>query len=490
MAGLLIATMFVLVVETALATFVATRAWDDRPARLFPLVAAGLAALNILVPVRAAASDPAAIYWATVVATLSVGGLQLVLLLFFSALFAPQWWQGARPIRWIALPYVLALAILAIDLAGGLGLIADGLIQVGGAHRLKPAQPGAAILLGLFVAGWLVELALLAVAFARDRGARPALGLLFLAIVISSALGLLAGRVVGLGQLGGLLQTLMVIGALAYAVLRTRLFEPTRAALDLAIQAMSESVVVLDQDDVVAYANPQAAALGLRPGLPAEVALREAGAEPYALANLLDQAHRAKRGTLHPLALGGRRIEFSAARVADRSGRAAGTLLLGRDVTEIAARSEQLEQERARLAETVRELEAGQRERAVLSATIQGLSLPLIPVVKGVLVLPLVGSFDSRRIAELTDVLLKGIERERARLVLIDITGIPLLDEAGAAGLLRAVRAAGLLGARCVLVGIRPEIADALVALGVPLNGLATASTLQQALGSELRLHS
>jgi rsbT co-antagonist protein RsbR len=64
---------------------------------------------------------------------------------------------------------------------------------------------------------------------------------------------------------------------------------------------------------------------------------------------------------------------------------------------------------------------------------------------------------------------------------------MPLLDTAGAAGLLQGVRAAALLGARCVLVGVRPEIAQSLVPLGVPLSELTTAATLQQAVLNELR---
>ncbi len=110
----------------------------------------------------------------------------------------------------------------------------------------------------------------------------------------------------------------------------------------------------------------------------------------------------------------------------------------------------------------------------------------MIPVLEGVLVLPLVGEFDTVRAGEFTATLLQGIERERARLVLIDITGVPLLDTVSAQGLLTGVRAAALLGARCVLVGVRPEIAQALVALGTSLDGLATAANLQQALWSEL----
>jgi anti-anti-sigma regulatory factor len=187
------------------------------------------------------------------------------------------------------------------------------------------------------------------------------------------------------------------------------------------------------------------------------------------------------------MALGARQIEFSVAPVADTRGRLQGTLLLGRDVTEVLERSAQLERERQRLAATVRELEDEQAERAQLAATVQELSLPLIPVLEGVLVLPLIGAFDSARIAEFTSVLLEGVERERARLVLIDITGMPLLDTHGAAGLLRGVRAAALIGARCVLVGVRPEIAQSLVSLGVPLAELAIAATLQQAVRDQLR---
>jgi anti-anti-sigma regulatory factor len=487
MIGLLVATLIVLVLETALATFVATRAWDARPARLFVPVAAGLALLNIDELLRQMPIAPAAIYAASVVSTLAIAALQLALLLFFSALFTPEWWEGARLIRWIALPYVLALAALAIDLVGRLGLIFRGLVLVDGAYRLATVRPGAAIMLGLFVAGWLVVLAILGAAFARSRANRPAIALLFAAIVLASAVGLLVGRFSGLERAGGLFQSLFVIGALAYAVLRTRLFTPTRAALDLAIASLGDAVAVRDQAGQIIYANPQASALGIRS---AALAPSQAHAGWSELADLLATADRDGRAVERTLTLGQRQIDVSATPVADPRGRTIGLLLLGRDVTEVARRNAELEQERARLAQTVEALEAGQRERDELSATVRGLSLPLIPVLEGVLVLPLIGAFDSERIEAFVGVLLAGVERERAHLVLIDVTGIPLLDAAAAAGLLRGVRAAALLGARSVLVGIRPEIAEALVALGVPLDQVSTAATLRQALAAELRLES
>lgn len=488
MIPLLLATMVVLTLETALATFVATRAWDYRPARLFVPLVASLSLLNLLVVIRGATDDLAVLYVAHAVATLVLAALCATLLLFFSALFVPQWWEGARPIRWIALPYALALPILALDMFGRLGLIVRGLRFSDGISRLDTVQPGGSIALALFVVGWIVQLALLGSAFVRDRRTRPALGLLALAIVLASSIGLFVDSYPALDQFGGLIQTLLLIGALAVVVLRTRLFTPTRAALDLAIQAMSEAVAVLDRDAKVIYANPQAASLGLWTGHTVDAALRGGGADPYALANLLVQVQRIERGAPQILTIDERRIELSSAPVSDPRGRLLGTLLLGRDVTELERRNALLEQERGRLADSVRALEAGRRERAELVATVAGLSLPLIPVLDGVLVLPLVGPIDSGRIAEFTRVLLGGIERERARLVLIDVTGVPLLDEVAAAGLLRGVRAAGLLGARCVLVGVRPEIAEALVALGVPLGRLATAATLQQAIRDELRL--
>jgi anti-anti-sigma regulatory factor len=117
---------------------------------------------------------------------------------------------------------------------------------------------------------------------------------------------------------------------------------------------------------------------------------------------------------------------------------------------------------------------------------VRGLSLPLIPVLDGVLVPPLIGAFHSARIAEFAQVLLDGIERSGARLVLLDMTGMPLIDQPAAAGLLRGMRAAALLGARCVLVGVRPEIAEELGALDAPLGAMHTAPTLQQALRSVL----
>lgn len=119
---------------------------------------------------------------------------------------------------------------------------------------------------------------------------------------------------------------------------------------------------------------------------------------------------------------------------------------------------------------------ATQRE---LLEVIQELSTPVIPVHDGILVVPLVGTIDSARGAQLLETLLQGIQRHHAETVLIDITGVPVLDADVAARLLQATRAAGLLGATCVLVGASPDVARTLVAQGIDLGNLLTHRDLQ-----------
>jgi anti-anti-sigma factor len=118
-------------------------------------------------------------------------------------------------------------------------------------------------------------------------------------------------------------------------------------------------------------------------------------------------------------------------------------------------------------------------EQARLLQTVRELSTPVIPVHDGILVVPLVGTIDSSRSAQITEALLDAIQRDRARVVILDVTGVPTVDTGVANHLLRATRAAGLLGAACVLVGISPVVARTLVALGVDLSDITTRNNLQ-----------
>jgi len=130
--------------------------------------------------------------------------------------------------------------------------------------------------------------------------------------------------------------------------------------------------------------------------------------------------------------------------------------------------------------------EAEAREQLLL--TIQQISSPVIPVMEGVIVMPIVGALDSIRAQRVMDDLLAGLERSRARVVIVDITGLAVLDTAVANALLQSARAARLLGAQPILVGITPEVAETVVELGVDLRDLLTAATLQEGLRQALRL--
>lgn len=117
-----------------------------------------------------------------------------------------------------------------------------------------------------------------------------------------------------------------------------------------------------------------------------------------------------------------------------------------------------------------------------LDALLAEVSLPVIPVREDVLVAPLVGALDSARAQQLLCRVLEQIEAEHASVVILDVTGVPVVDSQVGQALLQTAAAARLLGARPMLAGIRPEVAQALVGLGVDLNLLETCASLQQGL--------
>jgi DNA-binding LacI/PurR family transcriptional regulator/anti-anti-sigma regulatory factor len=130
--------------------------------------------------------------------------------------------------------------------------------------------------------------------------------------------------------------------------------------------------------------------------------------------------------------------------------------------------------------------EAYDRERH-LADTIRELGCPIIPLLKGVLLVPLVGAIDAARAAEIIERVLHGVAGEQAEQVLLDITGVPLVDTQVAAALIQTARAVELLGAKVTLVGVRPEIAQSIVGLGVDLGILETRPTLAAALQGLIR---
>ena len=122
------------------------------------------------------------------------------------------------------------------------------------------------------------------------------------------------------------------------------------------------------------------------------------------------------------------------------------------------------------------------RENEYQRVVIRELSVPVLPISATTLVMPLVGALDSARLANLQEQSLTAIEEYGARRLLLDITGVPVVDTQVAQGLIRVVEAARLLGAEVVLVGVRPEVAQAVVGLGVNLASMRSYSDLRSAL--------
>jgi rsbT co-antagonist protein RsbR len=132
----------------------------------------------------------------------------------------------------------------------------------------------------------------------------------------------------------------------------------------------------------------------------------------------------------------------------------------------------------ARAAEQARLIEENAQQRDV----IRELGVPVLPVSDDTLIMPLVGALDTTRLDDMRQHALREVERLAARHLLIDITGVPVIDSQVAQGLLTVVQAARLVGAEVTLVGIRPEVAQAIVGLGLDLRAMQTYSDLRSAL--------
>ncbi|MFH1377223.1 MAG: STAS domain-containing protein [Planctomycetota bacterium] len=113
---------------------------------------------------------------------------------------------------------------------------------------------------------------------------------------------------------------------------------------------------------------------------------------------------------------------------------------------------------------------------------ISQMSTPILQIWEGVLVLPVVGIIDSERSAEMTDKLLDAVVSNRARGVLIDITGIDVLDTKTADHFIKMAKAVSLLGAQAVITGISPAIAQTLTHIDVDLTGIETLRSLRDGL--------
>jgi len=144
-------------------------------------------------------------------------------------------------------------------------------------------------------------------------------------------------------------------------------------------------------------------------------------------------------------------------------------------VAELAEKNRQLTLEMAERAEAERALVA-QRE------ALRALSTPILKLWDGVLALPVVGVVDSARAAQMMERLLEEIVQSGARFAILDLTGVDIVDTSTASYLLNLVRAASLLGSRCLISGISPTVAQTMVHLEVGVEAFQTFGTLEDAL--------
>jgi rsbT co-antagonist protein RsbR len=134
-----------------------------------------------------------------------------------------------------------------------------------------------------------------------------------------------------------------------------------------------------------------------------------------------------------------------------------------------------------RIANTVAVSFVQERERIIRQQqeAIRELSTPVLQVRERLLILPIIGLIDPQRARQLTEQLLQGIRANRAKVVVMDITGVPSIDSSVANYLVQTVDASRLMGANVIVTGLSPEIAQTLVVIGVDLSKMDTVGDLQ-----------
>ena len=170
-----------------------------------------------------------------------------------------------------------------------------------------------------------------------------------------------------------------------------------------------------------------------------------------------------RRGRLIPLLAYGVPLRRS-------DGSIRGAVLVGQDITE----KKELER---KLQETIQKLKAAQEE----------LSTPVVQVWDGVLALPIIGVVDSDRAMKIMETLLNKIVETQSEFVILDVTGVASIDTEVANHLMKTVQAASLLGAECIITGIKPEVAQTMIQLGLEIDKFVTRRDLQDGLKYVLR---
>ncbi|AUX20824.1 uncharacterized protein SOCEGT47_012980 [Sorangium cellulosum] len=178
--------------------------------------------------------------------------------------------------------------------------------------------------------------------------------------------------------------------------------------------------------------------------------------------------------------------------IRDAAGGVREVLQIHVDVGEIKQTEEELRAQAAQLeaavAERAQMLEEQLRVSEEQRRAIVALSTPVLRLWDGILALPLIGRVDAERAARILEVLLQAIVDTRAEHVILDVTGVPLVDADGARSLRDTVRASSLLGAQCVIAGVSPAMAKTLVDSDLGFDGVPMVASLQDGLRRSLSL--
>jgi rsbT co-antagonist protein RsbR len=193
-----------------------------------------------------------------------------------------------------------------------------------------------------------------------------------------------------------------------------------------------------------------------------------------------------------------RSVEVSISLIGDATGEPSGFRGVVRDITERKRAEEALKDAYAEVERQVEEQttklerETAERERLqqeIIEAqkrALQELSTPIIPVMEGIIVMPLIGSIDTMRARDITRSLLAGISQHRARVAILDITGVPIVDSGVANHLNKTIQAARLKGTHTIVTGVSDAVAETIVDLGIDWSDIETLSDLQTGLRAAL----
>jgi anti-anti-sigma regulatory factor/PAS domain-containing protein len=381
----------------------------------------------------------------------------LFLLWLTLALFLPQ--RFAQPaVRWlIAAPYLVALLCSILDLALGWDLWYAGFDRTAqGTLRLQMRSEFNPLLASLIVAQ-LVPLVMTATIAVRHPDRRLPAATLFGGILLTTLISA-APQTRGAPVMYNL-APLPTYLALAWITLRYQLFRPTPVALQTALDALPEAIVFLDSQDSICYANQSARRLLDQPAL--------AGGEAFdaALGRVALQAAGQSGRYARP---GPPALILEATAAAIPGQRRGLRILTLRDITAA-------EQQAAVLREQ-------NEEQRRLLELVDVLETPAVTLADNVLFAPIVGYLDHRRAEAFTERLLHEAHRDRIQLVILDITGVPMVDAAVANSLLGTARALRLLGCKVAISGISAATASALVEQDIALAGIRTVRSPHEAM--------